>query len=375
LRLEDDDALVAELAALPTDGDVTLRTTRTPTTQYRYVAVPVSLAAGGEEGLFVVAHDRGAEHASLLATFRTYSLVALASLLVIAIVGWSVMGRLLLPLRLLRSSVQRITQSDLSGRIPVTGSGDLTAVAVAVNGMLDRLESAFDAQRRLLDDVGHELRTPLTIIQGHLELADPTDPDDVRTAHGIALDELDRMRRLVEDLMVLAGAERPDFVRRTPVDLGRLTDEVLDKARTLGDRRWSIGRRAEVVADVDGQRLTQAWLQLAANSVRFSAPGTAITIGSEAAGGVLRLWVRDEGIGLPAAEAAHVFERYDQGQTATSGGSQDAAKVRARRRSKDGAGIGLAIVAAIAAAHHGTARWEQPDGPGSRFVIELPSDD
>ncbi|WP_029663546.1 cell wall metabolism sensor histidine kinase WalK [Cellulomonas sp. KRMCY2] len=384
LRLEDDEELIAELAALPTDGDVTLRTTSTPITQYRYVAVPVTMPVGGEQGLFVVAHDRGAEHASLLATFRTYVLVALASLLVIAVVGWSVVGRLLAPLRRVRSSTERITRSDLSGRIPVTGSDDVAAVAVAVNGMLDRLESAFDAQRRLLDDVGHELRTPLTIIQGHLELADPTDPDDVRTAHGIALDELDRMHRLVEDLMVLARAERPDFVRRAPVDLGRLTDDVLDKARTLGDRRWSVACRAEVVADVDGQRLTQAWLQLAANAVRFSGLGTAITIGSEADDGVLRLWVRDEGIGLAAAEAARVFERYDRGhQGVAADGAleppqgRDERRRDARRsdarRTTDGAGIGLAIVAAIAAAHQGTARWEQPDGPGARFVIELSS--
>ena len=374
VRLEDDDVLLGELAALPNDGDVVLRTTQTPTTQYRYVAVPVSLAGGGEEGLFVVAHDRGAEQASLLATFRTYGLVALASLVVIAVVSWSVVGRLLSPLKLLRSTTELITQSDLSGRIPVTGSDDVAALSVAVNRMLDRLEAAFDAQRRMLDDVGHELRTPLTIIQGHLELADPTDPDDVRAAHGVALDELDRMSRLVEDLMVLARAERPDFVRRAPVDLGRLTDEMLDKARTLGDRRWSVAQRADVVAEVDGQRLTQAWLQLAANAVRFSAPGTAITIGSEAADGVLRLWVRDEGIGVDPAEAAHVFERYDRGRTGSDGGVSPGAPAGPdAHRSTDGAGIGLAIVAAIAVAHHGTARWEQPAGPGARFVIELPA--
>lgn len=376
LRLEDDAALLAELAALPTDGAVALRTTDTPTTQYRYVAVPVRLATGGEQGLFVVAHDRGAEQASLVATFRTYGLVALASLVVIAVVGWSLMGRLLQPLRVLRASTERITQSDLSGRIPVTGSDDLAGLAVALNRMLDRLESAFDAQRRLLDDVGHELRTPLTVIQGHLELADPGDPDDVRAAHAVALDELDRMHRLVEDLMVLATAERPDFVRRAPVDLAGLTDDVLDKARALGDRRWSAGPRAEVVAEVDAQRLTQALLQLAANAVRFSGPGSGITIGSEADGGVLRLWVRDEGVGLPAEEAAHVFERYGRGRTpqGASGGPVDGEVDRSGWRPTEGTGIGLAIVMAIARAHGGTARWEQPDGPGARFVIELPSD-
>lgn len=367
LRLEDDAVLLAELAALALD-DVVLRTTDTPTTQYRYVAVPVTLPEGGDRGLFVVAHDRGAEHASLLATFRTYGLVALASLLVIAVVGWSVVGRLLEPLRVLRSSTERITRSDLSDRIPVTGSDDLASLAVALNRMLDRLQSAFDAQRRLLDDVGHELRTPLTVIQGHLELADETDPDDVRAARSVALDELDRMHRLVEDLMVLATAERPDFVRRAPVDVGRLTDEVLVKARTLGDRRWSVDRHAEVVADVDGQRLTQALLQLAANAVRFSASGTAIAIGSEATRTLLRLWVRDEGIGLPPEEAARVFERYDRGRAP----APDGAEVGAGPRPTGGSGIGLAIVSAIAVAHGGTARWEQPDGPGSRFVIELP---
>jgi signal transduction histidine kinase len=376
LRLEDDADLLAELASLPGDGQVVLRTTETPTTQYRYVAVPITLATGGEEGLFVVAHDRGADHASLLATFRTYGLVALASLAVIAVVGWSVVGRLLQPLRVLRASTERITQSDLSGRIPVSGSDDLATLAVALNRMLDRLESAFGAQRRMLDDVGHELRTPLTVIQGHLELADADDADDVRAAHAVALDELGRMHRLVEDLMVLATAERPDFVRRAATDLGGLTDEVLDKARTLGDRRWSVGSRAEVVADVDAQRLTQAWLQLASNAVRFSDVGSPITLGSEADRGVLRLWVRDEGIGLSPAEAAHVFERYGRVRTppTTRGGSGDADADRLDGRITEGTGIGLAIVRAIATAHGGTARWERSDGPGALFVIELPHD-
>ena len=82
--------------------------------------------------------------------------------------------------------------------------------------MLDRLENAFGSQRELLDDVGHELRTPLTIVRGHLELLDPDDPDDVVATQALALDELDRMHRLVDDLVTLATADRPDFVRPAP---------------------------------------------------------------------------------------------------------------------------------------------------------------
>jgi len=274
------------------------------------------------------------------------------------VVGWVVAGRLLAPLRLLGATARRISDSDLSDRIPTSGHDDLSELTRTVNAMLDRLETAFDSQRLLLDDAGHELRTPLTILRGHLELLDPDDPADTAATRGLALDEVDRMHRLVDDLVTLAKAERPDFVRLAPVDVGRLTDDVLDKARTLGDRRWSIDERTPASALLDAQRITQALLQLAANAVKFSADGTTIAFGSALRDGRIRLWVRDEGHGVSPEDSARIFERFARGQAG---------------RGVEGSGLGLPIVTAIAEAHGGTIHLDSGPGRGSTFTLDLPA--
>lgn len=361
IPLDQDKQLAAGLGRIPESGSVVTRTVRTPVTQYRYVAVPVAVASDpGSTGLFVVAFDRSAQIRALRGTFVTYSLVGLGALLAIGAVAWLLVGRLLRPVRLLGDTARRITESDLSERIEVTGGDDLSELGRTFNAMLDRLERAFSSQRELLDDVGHELRTPLTIVRGHLELLDPEDADDVRSTQALALDELDRMQRLVDDLMTLATADRPDFVRLAPVDIGRLTDDVHDKARALGDRRWRVAARADVTAQVDAQRVTQAWLQLLANAQRYSTPGSVVRLGSEVHDGRLLLWVRDEGAGVPPDEVDRIFDRFHRGRA---------------DRSAHGAGLGLPIVAAIARAHHGRVFLEQPpDGtqPGVVFVLDLP---
>ena len=363
VRLQDDPELVEVLAAIPRDAPAVPRTVTTSLAQYRLIAVPVLLDGDRTVGLFVDAFDRSAEMSGLRSTFLTYSAVGLGALAVIAVVAWFVVGRLLRPIRLLRDTTRRITESDLSERITVTGKDDLSNLARTVNAMLDRLQRAFGSQRELLDDVGHELRTPLTIVRGHLELLDPDDPDDVRATQALALDELDRMQRLVDDLMTLATADRPDFVRLAPTDVGRLTDDVHDKARGLGDRRWVVASRADVDVLLDAQRITQAWLQLLANAHRYSAPGSTVRLGSEVSDDRLLLWVRDEGPGVPPDEADRIFERFHRGQA---------------DRISHGAGLGLPIVAAIAHAHHGRVFVEHPPanvGSGVVFVLDLPAVD
>ena len=378
LRLEDDPELLAALRQLDPARAPRLETLRTEVTQYRYLALPVSVRGDDSQGFFVVAVDRAAEHRVLLASLRGSVLVVLASLLIIAAVGWLVVGALLRPVRLLRDTARHVTETDLSERIAVTGHDDLSDLARTVNAMLDRLQRAFESQRRLVDDVGHELRTPLTIIRGHLELMDPANPTDAMATQALALAELDRMHRLVDDLVTLATADRPDFVRPAPTDLGRLTDDVLDMARFLGSRRWQVEARADALVTVDAQRITQAWLQLIANAVANSREDTRIRVGSAVRGGRALIWVHDDGVGVDPAHAQQIFERFDRGARRPGG------------RRSDGAGLGLPIVAAIAAAHHGTVRLEpsggdattavgqEPADPwaalrGARFVIDLPA--
>ena len=307
LRPEKDPELVSRLEQIGINDHVQISGLTTRLTDYRYVAVPVRVVGDPATAVLVFVHDRSAEHEELTATYRTYAVVSLASLLLIGVVGWVVAGRLLAPLRLLGATARRISDFDLSDRIPTSGHDDVSELTRTVNAMLDRLETAFDSQRLLLDDAGHELRTPLTILRGHLELLDPADASDTAATRALALDEVDRMHRLVEDLVTLAKAERPDFVRLAPVDLGRLTDDVLDKARALGERRWGIDERTSATGWIDAQRITQALLQLAANAVKFSADGTTIAFGSAVRNGRVRLWVRDEGQGVSPEDAERIF--------------------------------------------------------------------
>jgi len=124
----------------------------------------------------------------------------------------------------------------------------------------------------VLEDVGHELRTPITIMRGHLELLRVDDQTEVNRTRTLLLGELDRMTRLVEDLKTLASAERPGFLEPTGVDVELLLDDVLDKARALGDRAWDVDARSEAVVFADGQRLTQALLELARGHDRVRRP-------------------------------------------------------------------------------------------------------
>ena len=200
-----------------------------------------------------------------------------------------------------------------------------------MNAMLDRLSASFDNQRRLLDDAGHELKTPITIVRGHLELIDPQDPADVIETRDLAIDELDRMRRLVDEILMLAKARRPDFVQPEPVVVADLLAGVLDKVVALGDRRWLIEATSNEVVELDPQRITQALIQLVANALKFTEPGAVIALGGRIYGPEVRLWVRDEGTGIAAEDRGRIFERFGRGSDPT--GAR-----RARRRSRPRAG-------------------------------------
>ena len=204
---------------------------------------------------------------------RTYAIVAALSLLLVTGFAAAQSGRLLAPLRTLRETAEEITDTDLSRRLPVTGNDDITALTRTFNRMLDRLEAAFVGQRQFLDDAGHELKTPLTVLRGHLELLDVGSPEEIAETRELLLDEIDRMSRLVGELILLAKSDRPDFVTLRPVDLTGLTVDTLAKARGLGDRIWTLDETASVTVSVDEQRLTQALLQLCDNAVKHTGAG------------------------------------------------------------------------------------------------------
>jgi signal transduction histidine kinase len=272
-----------------------------------------------------------------------------------------VAGRILRPVRDVAGTAQGITETDLSGRIPVDDAAhdELADLARSVNAMLDRVEGGVAAQRRFLDDAGHELRTPITIVRGHLEVLDPGDPADVRATVALVDDELGRMNRIVTDLLLLARAEQPQFLRPQPVDVEALTADVLDKVRRLGSRRWVLESVARVDAVLDPQRVTQALVALADNAVHYTQDGDRVGLGSRLDGGELRFWVADTGPGIPEEERGRVLERFARGSSGA--------------RRSDGAGLGLSIVQAIARAHGGRVTLESIVGRGTTVGVVLPA--
>ncbi|WP_222847692.1 sensor histidine kinase [Nocardioides dongxiaopingii] len=310
----------------------------------------------GEAGALVVINFLEEDRDEIRGTMRTYAIVSTLSLfLIIAIAFWQA-GRALAPLRVVRDTAEEITETDLSRRLPVTGNDDITALTRTINGMLDRLESAFLGQRQLLDDAGHELRTPLTILQGHLELLDSDDPREVAETRDLLLDEIDRMRRLVDDLILLAKTDRPGFLKLSPVDAAALTDAAAAKAAGLGERAWSVDGTAGATVSADPQRITQALLQLAHNAVKHTVPGDVVALGSALDSGSVLFWVRDTGVGVAPEDRERIFERFGRGHDTTT----------------DGFGLGLAIVTAIARAHGGDAWLDAEYDGGARFVFSVP---
>lgn len=341
----------------PPDAPIRAQTADTEIGSLRYVVVPVAVPGDSAQGKYVIAYSRDLEHSDLAEAYRTYAIVAALAVPLIAGVGWVVTRRLLRPLRELQETAHRISDTDLSGRIAVTGRDEISELGHTVNDMLDRIEAAVSNQRDALDDAGHDLRTPITILRGHLEILNTEDPHEVREVRALALDELDRMQRMVDDLVLLAKAKRPDFLRPQPVEVDRLVDDVLDKSRAMGERDWRVDARAEGVAMMDEQRVTQALLQLVSNALKFTEPSDTIAVGSAVRDEEVQLWVRDTGAGILESELERIFERFSR---LDSG------------RGEEGSGLGLAIVSAIASAHRGNVGVRSTPGRGSVFTLTLP---
>lgn len=338
---------------LPEGGS---RTLDTPIGSVAMSVQPVQDAT--TQGAYIVVMFRDRERAEYLDVIETYGIVAAAMLALVTAGAWLVAGRLLAPVRELRAAAQDISDTDLTRRIEATGNDDLTDLTVTFNAMLDRLEDAFATQRQFLDDAGHELRTPITIVRGHLELVDTRNPQDVAATRALVLDEIDRMSRLVDDLIVLAQARRPGFVHPAPVEVGILTDEVADKVRGLGQRSWRVDERGEGEATLDAQRITQALVQLASNSTRHTSGGDVIAVGSRLADETATFWVRDTGSGIDPVDQQRIFERFQRADTPSA--------------NDDGSGLGLSIVSAIASAHAGTVSVESQPGRGATFTLTIP---
>lgn len=225
-----------------------------------------------------------------------------------------------------------------------------------VEAVADMRASLLERQERFLHDASHELRTPVTIARGHLELLCRETPDSPELM--VALDELERMERIVDRLLLLAKAEQPDFVVLRDVEIDRFLEDVFMRWSEVAPRSWRLDLDLAGVARVDPEALRSALDALLENAVKYTEPRAGITLRGHAVGGEIVLEVADEGMGVPEDALGSIFDRFARADDA-------------RTRAQGGVGLGLAIVAAIARAHGGRCTVERRDGQ-TVFSLALP---
>lgn len=284
----------------------------------------------------------------------------------LAAAGGRVMARAALrPVDEMALAARRIDAEALARRITLRGTGDeLDRLAETLNGMLARLENTFGNMRRFSADAAHELRTPLTALKGTLEVALRAERSgaEYRAALASALEEVERLVRLAEDLLLLsrssAGPESP----RARVELEGLVLDVADVgARLAKDHGVSVrvGAVAPVAVLGDAGALRRALLNLVENGVKYTPAGGRVEVSVAEVGGDVVMAVEDTGPGIDPRDTARIFEPFVR---------LDAA----RDRESGGSGLGLAIARSIIVAHRGSLAVERRDPLGSRFVIRLP---
>jgi two-component system, OmpR family, sensor kinase len=298
---------------------------------------------------------------------RTFVLAGALTLALALVASYLAGARVSAPLRRMASIAARVDAGELEPRMePGNGRGEVSVLADTFNHMLDRLTGELKGQREFIADASHELRTPITVIRGQLEvLAAQENPsaDDVRRAEQHVHREITRISRLVDDLLLLAQAEHTNFLRPEGIDLDRFVGQLWDGVSLTADRHFELGPVPRGTLRADPDRLAQALRNLAANAIRHTAEGEGLVrleVHTDGPGRV-RFVVIDDGPGIAAPERERIFERFHRTDPA-------------RSRDEGGAGLGLAIVRAIAEAHHGDVRAVEPapGETGARVELRLP---
>jgi signal transduction histidine kinase len=313
-------------------------------------------------GTFVATSDL----ASFDAERRRVQNLAIGEALVAVVIG--ALSAFLLLRRLLRTvgsitvAADEIGRGQLDRRLGDQGTDDeVGALAQSFDGMLDRIHAAVGAQRELLSDVSHQLRTPLTVARGHLEILDRTGLDEPRAVGetvALVIDELDRMRRLVDRLLMLGKAMEPDQVHRDVVDLRSFLADILEASRVLAPRTWILQPVPDLVLALDPEMVRGAVLNLVDNAVQVTGQSGTIALGASGPPGSSRvsIYVDDSGPGIDAALRDAVTARF------TRPGAHYA----------QGSGLGLAIVKAVSEAHGGSVQIGDSPFGGARVSIVLP---
>jgi two-component system sensor histidine kinase BaeS len=296
-----------------------------------------------------------------VASTASVRIVAFPSLLIIgAVLVLRSVFRTWRPVRGLVGMTGSLADGDYTVRASEPRSGSMRPVVRSFNQMADRLEDADEQRRRLLADLGHEIRTPLTVVRGEIEamidgVHDP-DPDHLE---GL-LDEVRVMERLVEDLRTLSLAEAGELsMHPEPTDLSALVGDVVDSHRSAADRSGVVTHiscdEALGEVDVDPVRIREVVANLIVNSLRAMPDGGALSVRVRGTSHDLaEIVVEDTGVGIPAADVEHVFDRFHKGD------------------SSEGSGLGLTISRDLVEAHGGSIAMSSDTGSGTTVTVTLP---
>jgi two-component system, OmpR family, sensor histidine kinase BaeS len=274
--------------------------------------------------------------------------------------------RLLRPVQELQRAAGRLAQGDLTQRVTARGSDELASLGKAFNHMADSLQQAEASRKAMTADIAHELRNPLAVQRAHLEaISDGIYPLTPETLEPVLAQNL-FLTRLVEDLRTLALADAGQLsLERIPTNLVLLTGAALDRFRAQAGRRGvilDIVSPAEPLPpiQVDPLRVDQILNNLISNALRYTPDGGKISLQVERQPGSVQISVTDTGPGIPAADLAHIFERFYRVD-------------RSRNRQEGGSGLGLAIARQLAQAHGGSLTARNAPPGGAVFTLVIPS--
>jgi len=289
-----------------------------------------------------------------------------AGLIVTFVIGRWMARFALTPLARLAESTRTINIEDLSRRIPVRGARDeLDNVATAFNDTLERLEQAIGEMRQFSTALAHELRTPLAALRGDIEMTmlQRTDDEILLQRSASQLEEIDRLKRLIDQILVLAQAEAGEIpLAAGPVHLGMLATSLVDQIEPVAQSK-GIAMQCEHADDAivqgDAEWLKRVVLNLLDNAIKFTPHGGRVVVDVSRMGAVARLSVRDTGIGIDPDAQPHIFERFFRADPA-------------RSRGVEGVGLGLSLAKWVIDRHHGRIDVNSQPGQGSTFTISLP---
>lgn len=312
----------------------------------------------------------GATLAVVDATQRTLLIIlgigTIVAITLAGFAGWFSTTRALTPLEKVTQTALQITRADdLSRRIPYRGppQDEVGQLIHAFNQTLSRLESLFNTQRRFMADVGHELRTPLTVIKGNVGLMRRIGETDEESLAGIE-SEVDRLTRLVGDLLLLAQAESGKLpLYKQILELDTLMLEGLQQIKVLAREKLSlkIGEIDQVLVCGDPDRLKQVFVNLLANAINYTPTGGEVVVSVSKEGSQAKVIISDTGPGIPPEDVPHIFERFYRAE-----------KSRTRPREGKGFGLGLSIAYWIVRHHDGKIEVTSTVGKGTTFCIWLP---